>query len=45
VRQVTQEITAMKKSLFVLMMALGLLAAAPAARAELDLPTCFPCGK
>ena len=33
----------MKKIAFALMMVLGLLASTPAARAELDLPTCFPC--
>jgi hypothetical protein len=33
----------MKKSLFVLMMALSLFAAAPASRAEIDIPNCFPC--
>jgi hypothetical protein len=33
----------MKKSLFVLLMALSLFAATPAARADIDMPTCFPC--
>jgi hypothetical protein len=35
----------LRKNLVLVLMALGLIAAAPAARAELDLPTCFPCGK
>ena len=33
----------MKKTLLGLMMLLGLLAATPAAVAEIEMPTCFPC--
>ena len=32
-----------RKSFAVLMMLLGLLAATPAAVAEIEMPTCFPC--
>ena len=33
----------MKKTMLALMMVLGLIAATPAARAEIDLPLCYPC--
>jgi hypothetical protein len=35
----------MKRTFFVLLAALHLIAAAPAARAEIEIPTCYPCGR
>jgi hypothetical protein len=33
----------LKKNLLLVLLALSIFAATPAARADIDMPTCFPC--
>jgi hypothetical protein len=35
----------LKKTVFLVLAALHLIAASPVAKAEIEIPTCYPCGR